>query len=257
MRVLQYNIWNGCHDQDRYKMLKYFLNKQSYDVISFNELKYWSTTSFAEEMKKLGYEYTVFLGMSSSPYSMGIAAKTPIEEIMRKEDDPFHHGMLHVRMTGIDWVVTHLSPFSAAHREEETSYIANYMKCINRPAILMGDLNTLSPLDDIYYEKTGLRKRLNAHENSRQRHIKNEKINYEPMRNLLESGLHDIGRSEELDFSMPTKVHGEIENPRHVRIDYMLVNDQLLTHKPQAHVIRSSEVDTISDHYPVEGQLDL
>ncbi len=78
MRILQYNIWNGCHDAERNKQLKEFLIKESYDIIGFNELKYWNDVDFIKAMKACGYNHCAFLEMSSSLYSIGIASKTPI-----------------------------------------------------------------------------------------------------------------------------------------------------------------------------------
>lgn len=258
MRILQYNIWDGCHDAERNKQLKKFLIKESYDIIGFNELKYWNDVDFKKAMKACGYNHCAFLEMSSSLYSIGIASKTPIETVKTFDTEPFHHGLLHVKTAQLDFIVTHLSPFSAEHRERETAFIADYVPQIDGRVVVMGDMNTLSPLDKIHYDKMGIKEVLNASENSQRRHIKNGKINYQPMQNLLDAGLHDVGAFEEqLDYSMPTKVHPNFKDRLYVRIDYVLVNTKLLKKNPRAHIIRNKEVEMISDHYPIECQLDL
>lgn len=252
MRVLQYNIWDGCHDEERYDQLHHFLVEKSYDVVGFNELKSWTETEFTQKMKACGYDYSYFFAMETSAYPIGIASKTPIETILTNEKDPFYHGMMHVKIANIHFIVAHLSPFTGEHRERETNYIAEYTKSIDGPLIVMGDLNTLSPLDKVHYDEMELLERLSATERGRECHMKNGEINYQPMQTLLDAGLHDVGRVDQLDYSMPTKVHANYKKRRYVRLDYVLVNDQLLEKKPSAQIIRNSEVEYISDHYPIE-----
>jgi len=257
MRLLQYNIWDGCHDRQRYQKLHDFLVRESYDIVGFNELKFWTTEDLKQNMSDCGYPYTRFLGMESSAYSIGMASKYPIEILMTKETEPFHHGMLHVKIKHLHFIITHLSPVSSERREREAIFIGDYVKKIPEPLILMGDLNTLSPLDKENYEKIDLFAKLNATDHGRKCHLKDGGINYQPMQTLLDAGLHDVGEYKVLDISMPTKVHENYKERRHVRIDYVLVNDPILNENPKARVVRTKELEQVSDHYPVECELDV
>lgn len=257
MRLLQYNIWDGCHDAQRYQQLHDFLVRESYDIVGFNELKFWTAEAFKRKMSDSGYPHTRFLSMETSAYAIGVASKYPIEVVMTKETEPLHHGMLHVKIGHLHFIITHLSPASSEHRERETVFIGDYVKEIAEPLILMGDLNTLSPLDKEHYEKINLFEKLNETEHGRKCHLKEGAINYQPMQTLLEAGLHDVGEYQKLDHSMPTKVHENYKQRRHVRIDYVLVNEQLLNKKLKARVIRTAELEKVSDHYPVECELDV
>lgn len=256
LNILQYNIWDGCKDEERFNQLSTWLTKQDYDVVGFNELKLWTEVEFKDKTKTWGYKYNCFLNVESTHHSIGIVAKTPIEKIKAIQTEPFHHGLLHVKINGIHFIVTHLTPFEYEHRERETEYIANYIASIEGKVIVMGDLNALSPLDKDHYEKMGTVNNMSAKKSLLKAHIREGVINYRPIQTLLDAGLHDLGFSETLDYSMPTKVHDKIINPTYMRIDYILVNTKLLEMNPTVNIIRNQEVDMLSDHYPVQCKME-
>jgi endonuclease/exonuclease/phosphatase family metal-dependent hydrolase len=37
-----------------------------------------------------------------------------------------------------------------------------------------------------------------------------------------------------------------------LRLDYILANEQLLKNKPQVRILHEGEVDSLSDHYPID-----
>lgn len=257
MKVLQYNIWDGCHDEDRYAELQNLIVKGAYDAIGFNELTGWTTDMFTRKMTDIGYDYSHFFAMQTSNYPVGIASKQPIKLIFENEDDPFHHGMLHVETGGIQFLITHFSPFLSEHKEREATYIANYIKDIEEPLMVMGDLNTLSPLDQAHYDEDNMLEQLRGTKHAWNCQTKDGMINYEPMNILLKTGLMDTTHTEMLNYSMPTKVHDNYKKRRFVRLDYMLANEALLPYKPVSYVIQNSATDYISDHYPIEGNISL
>ena len=251
MKILQYNLLEGCKTLDRYQPFLSWLKAQDYDVVGFNELNDWTEAEFQREMENCGFPNTCLFQMKSSPYFIGVAAKSPITLMGKMEESPFHHGMLHVKINDINFIVTHLCPFESEKREREAKAIVNYIHPIQEPVVVMGDFNTFSPLDKDFYE---LDKTM-AKERRAMQHIRNGEINYQPMKILLEAGLHDINHAEKLDYSMPTEIHNN-DDPFYTRIDYVLVNDLLLNKNPTARIIRSFEVAKLSDHYPIECQMD-
>ncbi|KRG13825.1 hypothetical protein ACA30_14060 [Virgibacillus soli] len=255
MKIVQYNILDGCRTKERYAMLFEWLEQQEFDIAGFNEVNDWTEEEFQREMEKLGMPHTYLYLMKSSPYSIGIASKFPVKKVYATEAPPFHHGLLHVKIQQIHFLVTHLSPFESTIREKETAELARYIQSIQEPLILMGDLNTLSPLDQEYYRKNHTKDRMIQRSFSKRQHIVDGEINFLPMQTLLDAGLHDIGIGESLDYSLPTKIKGELQEPIYVRIDYMLVNQAMLQLTPQSMIIRDESVNTISDHYPVLGHL--
>lgn len=256
MKIVQYNILDGCRTEERYAMPFDWLKQQDYDIAGFNEMNDWTEAEFQREMEKLGMSYTFLYQMKTSPYFIGIASKFPIEKIHKTDEAPFHHGLLHVKIQQIHFLVTHLSPFESTVREKETAEIADYIQAIHEPLMLMGDLNTLSPLDQDYYVNNRSKEKMIQRKFSNRQHILNGEINYQPMQTLLDAGLHDIGVGESLDYSLPTKIKGELNDPVYVRIDYMLVNQAMLQLNPKSTIIHGEKVDVISDHYPVQGQFD-
>jgi exonuclease III len=255
MKILQYNVFEGCRTAERYKMLCDWLISENYDAVGFNEMNNWKKDEFQLEMEKIGYSYSYLFVMESSSYHIGIASKFPIEVISSTEAQPFHHGMFHVKMNGMHIIVTHFCPFESVKRELEAGYIANYIQDINEPLIVMGDLNTLSPLDQAYYQQEDILQKIKTRERTALQHIRKGAINYKPMEVLLEAGLHDVNKSEIIDYSMPAQMNGVHENPLYARIDYALVNAAMLSKQVTAKIIRNREVAKISDHYPVECEI--
>jgi hypothetical protein len=74
---------------------------------------------------------------------------------------PFHHGALLVQLGGIRVCATHLSPHDAAHRLSEAREILTFERAAPRRGfVLLGDLNTLSPLDADEHDANNLAARL-------------------------------------------------------------------------------------------------
>lgn len=257
MKIVQYNILDGCREKDRYEKLANWLQKQDYDVAGFNELNEWSEAEFKGEMSKFGLKHTSLLKMQSSRYHIGIASKYPIEFIYATEEKPFHHGLLHVKIQGIHFIVTHLSPFESTIRERETEKIAEYIQSIKEPLLVMGDLNTLSPLDQDFHKERGTKEKMINRKFTNRQHIVDGKINYQPMQTLLDAGLMDVGFRGTFDYSMPTKITSYPKDPIYLRIDYMLANAALMDFKPRAEIIRGADVEAISDHFPIQCKLEI
>lgn len=251
MKILQYNILDGCRNKERYGELTTWMKKKDYDVAGFNEMNDWTDAEFQEEMEKLGLLHTSLFVMESSRFHIGIASKFPIEKFAAFEEQPFHHGLLHVKINGIHFLITHFSPFESEYREREAEEVAEYIRKIGEPALLMGDLNTLSPLDASHYQKINELDRIMAAPFLVRQHLKGGEINYRPMQTLLDAGLHDI-LVRPFSYSMPTKIHANHKDRAHVRIDYMLANKALLEYVPEAHIIHDEDISATSDHYPIE-----
>lgn len=256
MRVLQYNILYGCRTENRLMPFNRWMEKQSYDVVGFNEMNDWTGKSLQHEAEKWGFPHTYLYEMETSPFSIGVVAKSPIQHIEATET-AFHHGLLHVKIEGVHFLVTHLTPKESGPREREAAEIVKRVKAIQEPLVLMGDLNTLSPLDHGNYEKTGALQTFFAKERLHEQYVRDGVINYRPMQLLLDAGLSDVGFKEPLDYSFPTPLKHDPTPEIRRRIDYMLVNDALKRYQPVARVIRNAEVEELSDHYPVECHWDV
>lgn len=250
MRILQYNILDGCREQQRFTRFNGWMMKQSYDIVGFNEMNGWTAEEFQRCAGSWGYPHTCLLETKISPYFIGVAAKWPIVTLARSAS-PFYHGMLHVKINGVHFLLTHMSPEDSRHREQEAAEIARRLHHITEPAVVMGDLNTLSPADREHYERVGLPQRLNAKPSLLRKYMVDGQINFRPMEILLEAGLKDTYEGA-FQYSVPTRINGDPMHAAGVRLDYILANVALQALRPQSRIVRDEEVDTLSDHYPVE-----
>ena len=250
MKVLQYNVLDGIDSKERLANLEAWISGRGYDVAGFNELNGWNQQRFQEAGERWGFPYTYIFEAKRSPYRIGIMAKTPIEHV-RSDEEHFHHGLVHVVIRGIHFLVTHLSPHSSQFREREAAHIARRIAEIDAPVMLMGDLNTLSPLDHRHYLDIGLAEHFVQIGRDNHFHRKGV-LNYRPMSILLAAGLHDTAADEPFLPTVPTTLlHPEDHVPK-LRIDYLLANDQLLQRSPKSRILHGEEVELLSDHYPIE-----
>ncbi|MUV36990.1 hypothetical protein JNUCC1_00796 [Lentibacillus sp. JNUCC-1] len=253
MKVMHYNIMDGCPDKDRRSRLKSWIQEQKCDVISFNELNGWDQETFQNEMKALGLDYSILFEMTTSPYFVGIASKYPITVIEQIEKDPIYHGLLHVEIKGIRFVVAHLTPFESKKRERETAFIADVIQHIDGPAVVMGDLNTLSPLDRVQYEKNNVIKYLKENNILNRQHLLEGEINYKPMELLLGAGLRDTRTSKEFQHTFPTPYIEMQQNGAQLRIDYLLANNAMYEKLIDFDIVQTKTTRTLSDHYPIQS----
>jgi endonuclease/exonuclease/phosphatase family metal-dependent hydrolase len=110
-----------------------------------------------------GLQYSILLETSTG-YHLGVASRVPIELEHAMRGPPFHHGYVLVRVGGVRLCVTHLSPFSAAHRLREAHALLALERAASprRGFVLVGDLNSLSPLDAAEHAASGLLATLSA-----------------------------------------------------------------------------------------------
>lgn len=256
VNILQYNILDGCREKEKYDKLSSWIKEKNLDIITFNELNGWSKSEFQNEMLKIGFQYTHLFEMESSPYYVGVASKSPIKLIKELEEKPFYHGFLHVKINNINFFVVHLTPFESKNRELETKEIINLSKEIEEAIIIIGDLNTLSPLDKKQYEKMNTFNELRKDEVLARQHTLDHGINYKPMKMLLESGFHDFCYSKDFLHSMPSKIGQHADKNVYLRIDYILGNDQALEYLIEGRVVQELALDKLSDHYPVMCKLE-
>lgn len=252
MKLLQFNILDGCPDEERFAKFDQWMQKQSYDVVGFNELNGWDTKKFQQMSKKWGYAYSFIFEMETSPYFVGIMSKSAID-VINCDEEYFYHGLLHAKTKGTHFLIAHLTPFESTKREKETEKIAEYVKDINEPVVVMGDMNTLSPLDRAYYDEQKIAHYLAKGKILSNQHLINNEINYNPMNTLLEAGLYDIGFTGSYTYTFPTPLKHDLEKSRQLRIDYILVNDIFMKTHPIASTIIGEEVEELSDHYPIQS----
>jgi|SRR5690625_79601 len=251
MNLLQFNILDGCPSEDRFQKFNTWMANQDYDVIGFNELNGWNANRLQEQARKWGYDYSAIFEMETSPYFVGLISKTPIE-IIRRDEENFYHGLLHAKTNGTHFFIAHLTPFESIFREKEAAKLAEFVQEINEPVVVMGDMNTLSPLDRDYYNRKNITEQLAEKETVPKQQVVDGKINYKPMEILLQAGLYDVGFNGTFTSSFPTPLKHDLTKAIERRIDYILVNDLFMKRHPIANVLKDDELDHLSDHYPIQ-----
>ena len=97
------------------------------------------------------------------------------------------------------------------------------------PFVLVGDLNTLSPLDKAEHDAAGLTQKIRSGPYAKQLSKKfltkaKTAVDYTPMQLLLDAPLTDVG-ARGGGHSVPTSINADHMHFATLRLDYCLVND--------------------------------
>ena len=205
----------------------------------------------------------------------------------------FERGVFHVEVRGVHFFVAHLNAHDSSARARETAVLAELVRNSSRGGsrvVVMGDLNTLSPLDARAHANLTLdglpfvealstrwcykalrRKFLTTTtaaggggrgSGGRPKTI----VDYRPMQNILDAGMVDLSRDRRPTepTAIPCDQAGACPCP-HLRLDYMLYHDGGAAGVARGHaelsaaaeVVIDDETALLSDHYPIEGHFEL
>ena len=206
LRLLQWNVRDGCGaslpfvaEPERLGGIGAWVRRAGVDVLGLNELNGWSASTFGQLARAWGLPYHVLLE-GATGYHLGLASRWPLALEEANFSAPFHHGVLICQVAGIRVAVTHLSPADAGARLREAEELVERGRRggAARGFVLMGDLNTLSPLDTPEHDAIGLAARLAAEPALARKFLRPATelgIDYAPMAALLRGGLHDAGHA--------------------------------------------------------------
>jgi endonuclease/exonuclease/phosphatase family metal-dependent hydrolase len=251
MNLIHYNILDGCQGApDRFARLGAWLAAQAADLVTLNEVNGWDTASLAPYAAAWGYPHVHVTAMSSR-YRLAILARQPFS-VVAEVAEGFHHGVLVAQAGPLHLLVTHLCPVNAARRQAEAELLAARLATAPRPLLLLGDLNTLSPLDAPWYDQAGTTALLAHNPHLRRKFLdEHEQPDYRPMATLLAAGLVDYGARQQPRHSIPTPVNQDANHAAELRLDYILAAGDFGPRPPRVTVVHGPEVDRLSDHYPV------
>jgi exonuclease III len=116
---------------------------------------------------------------------------------------------------------------------------------------LIGDLNSLSPLDS-YDENELLEKMKKAG-------IQKFGIDYirkDVQKRILDAKLIDALRqlSDKFEFSAPTEYNKDETHFMKLRVDYIFITEPLLPLLDSAKILRTEETEQLSDHFPIVAE---
>ena len=230
-RLLHWNILDG--GAERLHGIARFVRDGGFDVVTMNELNGFTEASLARLGVQTGLVHTQLL--SKSRYQLGVLSRSPLTPLAVERGHEFAHGVLCVRVLGLSLCVTHLNPHDVHRRALEARLI---VKRHARPAIergrpfmLVGDMNTLSSLDQPEHQAAALPSKIRKGPYHKQLGKKflsrgSLSVDYTPMQVLLDAPLTDVGAKS--GHSVPTSINADKMHFATLRLDYCLVSSDLL-----------------------------
>ncbi|MFV0465904.1 MAG: endonuclease/exonuclease/phosphatase family protein [Lachnospiraceae bacterium] len=253
LKVMTYNVLEGLQDQRRRSNFIEYIKASDVDVLALQELNGLQDQDLIGIAASYGHSYAVQL--KTSGYPVGITARRPIT-LVKKLRFGFHHGVLHVRIQGLNFYIVHFSPLSSVKRTKEAHRLIQYIHRQSSdpadPSIILGDFNSHSFTDAVRLEQLQLADTFDA------KNLMDGKISFEAIRTLTDFGFidsYDYLNSDDARVAATypvdrIKTHGE-------RIDYIFVSGSLASKLSSSRIDSSSHTALISDHFPVITCLDF
>jgi exodeoxyribonuclease III len=271
--VMSYNIWNGFDwgkDTLRRKALQQWVNTRQPDVLALQELCGYTPEKLQEDALSWGHSYSVL--HKQDGYSVGLTSRYPIE-LKERIFEGLHHGALHCKSIGIDFLVVHLHPGSIKRRREETRILLGKLENIkieNTKYMVLGDFNANSPFDAHLVDPEGpllTRMRKGTQGEGLDSNLDNNRLDFSVISGFLFLSLYDVlkehtkSMAERASFPTPALIpeyYGSIEQVQSCsqRIDYILVSRELIKKCVNARICNGEENGYLSDHYPVIAEFD-
>lgn len=252
VRIISYNIFNGFDwgkDKDREERFVSWVKESQPDILALQELCGFTEKKLADLAQQWGHSYVAIV--KEDGYPVGITSRRPIE-VKAKLLEGVGHGLLHVDTYGLELLVTHLNPHDVLKRRAEAAKITKYIEDQKLTKyIVMGDLNAHSPAD------------ADRIENSRK---DSENVDYSVISRFLAVPLVDICRryvEADSRHTFPTPILMTVSKQESVRkrsserIDFILLQPDLLEAVSDAFIYNGSDTDYLSDHYPIGVDLVL
>ena len=217
LKIGQLNVADGSTGGRGSSMLQWLQRKAAEGVmlIGLCELNGWqemeSTTNIMKNFPRMrfraanaGFSHS-FVMVNSQPYNIGLVSAVPFEVLGEYGPPRLQRGLLHVHYAdqSLHVLIAHLHAHDSEARERECEFIGRLAKSISAGAgsgrvVLMGDLNTLSPLDAAQHAEEGLLRTLARTDHAVFARLGKKfldsgraAINYRPMQLLLDAGFKD------------------------------------------------------------------
>ena len=260
IRVMSYNIFNGfdwCKDYERENRFVEWIKEQDPEILGLQELCGFTQEKLEKLARRWGHPYVMIV--KEEGYPVGITSKKPIE-VKAKMVGEIGHGLLHVSTYGFDVLVTHLNPSNAAKRNTEAEKIVDYIKKNDlRNCILMGDMNSHSPMDADYMEANSINLRSN-YGGKNSLNLADGDFDYSVISHFLSVPLIDICRkyvSPDKRTTFPTPIlmnqsrHADVRKRTNERLDYLFLSPSVANLAVDAFIFNEGTPEYLSDHFPI------
>jgi exodeoxyribonuclease-3 len=273
LRLVSLNILEGAPG-GRMERIAAWLDTVDPDVVGLLECNGGSDTWLKKHAREWGHEHAVF-GVASSGYHVALTSRWPMEDV-RVDTTHFRHACVSARIKGLRVVVVHLRPETGDLRLAEVRHLPLESGPQASPLVLMGDLNSLSSLDDDAYEKTELEHIFDSAAAGDAKDVKllkkftvAGKLDYRVLDELYRDNLTDLvhstsnssytvvvskGPASSVVFSptVPTVLHQDLDfmnNDHSMRLDYVL--GRHVSVAGFCDTVREPATEQLSDHLPV------
>ncbi len=254
VRIASYNLWNGA--ASTYFRLIDFAKDQGFDVLCLQEVNGWQAKDF-ERLKDFAdradfntYEF----GNSNSEYKMATFSRLPVT-FRDVHVEGFWHCAIETRVqagdTEISIINLHLDPWKEDPRLREIERLLRLID-VSKPTIITGDINSISRQDNLAPEFLAeLQKRKVAKYGA-------SELDYRVTDFLTAAGFVDAAvQLGHVETTVPTPFSTEEEHEVPARIDCAYVSSSLVPQLRDFEVIKNSDTDKISDHYPIVLTLEI
>lgn len=259
--LLNYNVYEGFQkDSLQKEIFKVWIKQFNPDVVTFQELNGFTYSSLQDLGLSYGHPYVVL--QKDWGYPVGMTSKYPITDIEKRADD-FTMGYIYARINEYHIFLIHLNPFQYPKRYMQiNSVIAQADRLPKKEKIIiLGDLNSLSPVDSSVYDVPDRVKIATEHEKVRNgayddNYILNKgRFDYSVIGSLINAGYYDafLLKNKEFDHTYSTEKYSFREGAfgRKIRIDYIWLNKILRNKCTRFDIIKDEVTESLSDHYPL------
>lgn len=262
LRVITYNILEGMKLDTANGKPNFvaWVKQMDPDVMALQEVTNFTQASLEKLAEQYGHRYAVLL-IEGEKFPVAITSKYPILHV-QKVSDNMDRGFISATIQGFNIVSVHLTPFDYRKRAQEIDLMLAHIKA--QPSthnwILMGDFNTLSPVDSSHYSDGRMIANYQAYEKKYApiQKLVDGKIDYSVIEKVHNAGFTDI--LHKLHPQFVKTVHPKKFEPKtgadvSHRIDFIFVSKDLVKKAATARVLVDEFTDNYSDHYPVLFEL--
>lgn len=260
LKLISYNVYWGMRQdstENKSKFAEWF-KAQDADIVALQEVNGFTQKMLQDFAESYGHPYSYIVkepeADGSISFPVALTSKYPIINVQRVRENMIH-GLLIAEIEGRRFMVTHFHPFSAVKRGHEIDLVlANAKADTNSKWLLMGDLNSVSPLDRSEYDNNLVRDFIREDRKKRphNENLLNNELDYSVQQKVLNTGFVDAFKHfhPKFEASAPTKLfYDQSKHP--LRYDYLYVSSNMKNDLVKCEIMKDAFTDVYSDHYPV------
>jgi len=263
LKIVSYNVYWGMRQDSTEGKSRFvdWIKAQAPDILALQEMNGFTQKALEELASRYGHRYAHIVrepfADGSISFPVAITSKYPIVNVRRVVENNIH-GFIEAEIEGLHFIVTHFHPFSAEKRVGEIGQILATVAAndprMEKKWLLMGDLNSVSPLDRSEYADNRLRDFIREDRKKRphNENLKDDELDYSIQQSILDFGFVDAFKVKNPGFvaSAPTKMFYD-QSKFPLRYDYLYVGPNLENDIVSCDLIKDDFTDIYSDHYPV------